>query len=550
MILAALVVVVAVPAGTDGTAGAAQTTSSSSTTACAKALAALSKAQSKYQALVEQKQAEDQVVATAQSALDQANAVIAQGNELSGTASAALSVLNLQAQTAQKDYEDVLMEVVDAFAPDPLKDLIVEAQAAKLESQVNKAVGQISRAQTNMTSGLWKNQPKALTLAYKSNVIMNKAAIKLLMNNDFYDYAKLAKAYGTWVYDYGAEVGEYSGILSFAQQTKTLEPSYDKATSDLLKLQASLTNAKADDQTLTDQEAAAAGALQTAEKASTAACPSKSGSQSPGKYSGGESQNGNPVWLYVSASGTQVQDLVIELAALSCAGGWGSSGPIVLDSVNILSNGSLSTTTTQSGYTGANNYITTFVITLAGTFGTTVAGTPEASGTYLETATYYDSENGTSGSCSSNSQTWEADRDSQPAQPAGVGVAGTYKGNESQNGNPLTFDVSGSDIDSVDFNLIGVNCNPGDGGVGTSVQLTSLPVSPDGSFSTSSSFDQDLNGTNVTYQFAFQGHFHGVDSSGASRAAGSYLLTGTYTRNGTSYDCSSSEGWWYAASSA
>ena len=424
-------------------------TSSASTTACAKALAALNKAKARYQALAGEKQAVDQEVVTAQSALDQAKAVIAQGSELSGNASAALNLLSLQAQTVQKDYQDVLMEVVEAFAPDPLKDLIVEAQTAKLQGQVNKAIGQISRAQTNLASGLWKNQPKALTLAFKSNVIMKQAGIKLL---NYGDYATLAASYGTWVYDYGVEVGEYAGILSFAQQMKTLAPAYDKATSNLSKLQASLTSSNASDQTLAGQVAFAAGALQTAEKASTTACPSTGGGEPAGKYSGGESQNGNPVWLYVSASGSQVQDLVIQLAALSCTGGWGQGGPIVLDSMKILSNGSFSMTTTTSGYTGANNYLTTFVITLTGIFGATYAGTPEASGTYLETATYTGS--GTSGSCSSNSQTWAADRDSQPAQTAGVGVAGTYKGGESQNGNPLTFNVSGSSIDSLDFNLV------------------------------------------------------------------------------------------------
>ena len=265
----------------------------------------------------------------------------------------------------------------------------------------------------------------------------------------------------------------------------------------------------------------------------------------PGRYSGGESQNGNPVWLYVSASGTQVQDLVVELAALSCTGGLGVGGPIVLDSMNILSNGSFSMTTTRSGYIGADNASTTFVVTLNGTFGTTSKGLPEASGTYLETATYL-TDSGSSGNCSSSSQTWSVTRDSQPAQPAGVGVAGTYKGGESQNGNPMSFDVSGTAIDNLDISLVGLSCNPGDGGVSTPVTLNSLAVSSDGSFSTT--FGEQSQG--VTYTIVFEGHFHGVNSTGASRAAGSYVVTGTFTHKGTSYNCTTSEQWWSATGTA
>jgi hypothetical protein len=272
------------------------------------------------------------------------------------------------------------------------------------------------------------------------------------------------------------------------------------------------------------------------------------GPEPTGRYSGGESQNGNPMWLYVSGDGTQVQDLVLAVE-LSCTGGWGTGGPAVLDSMNILSDNSFSATAIQDGVTGADNYPTTFTITLSGTFGVTKSGTPEASGTYLETDSY--AGNGTSGSCSSGTQTFSATRDSQPPQPAGVGTVGTYNGGESQNGNPFSFDVS---TDRTSINelvlFVGLGCNPGDGGVSTPVMLSSLELSSDGSFSTTFEYETLLpnSAIPITYTITFEGHFHGVDSTGASRAAGSYLVTGTFTKNGTVYNCSSNKQWWYAAS--
>jgi hypothetical protein len=261
-----------------------------------------------------------------------------------------------------------------------------------------------------------------------------------------------------------------------------------------------------------------------------------------GSYSGSESQNDNGLLLYVSAKGNDIQDLAIHLVALSCTGGFGIGGPAVIDSIKINSDGSFSATASQTGVIAADNYPTTFTIAFEGAFGVT-SGTPEASGSYIETATYKSS--GSTGSCSSETQTWSVTRKSQPTQPPGVGTAGSYSGTESENGNGMSFKVSKSrtTINKLDFPLVELGCNPGDGGVSAPITLNSLAVSSNGSFSTT--FKQVVD--SVTYMITFMGHFHGVDTSGASRSAGSIQVTGRFSSKGTKYNCDSNKLWWYAS---
>ena len=234
--------------------------------------------------------------------------------------------------------------------------------------------------------------------------------------------------------------------------------------------------------------------------------------------------------------------------ALSCAPGGFSLGlPLVVDAVKIDPNGSFSTKTSQQGVIGVDNYPATFTATFEGQFkGVTSSGAPEASGSYLETIAF--SNGGTKGSCSTKGQSWSATRDSQPAQSSGVGASGSYSGGESQNGDPLSFSVSAArtQLVNLDVSVASLGCSPGDGGIGTAIKLNSLALSSAGSFSTAYVQHSTVNGVAETFDITFEGHFHGVNSSDDSRAAGSYLVTGTYTRSGTEYSCSSNKQWWHA----
>ena len=101
-------------------------------------------------------------------------------------------------------------------------------------------------------------------------------------------------------------------------------------------------------------------------------------------------------------------------------------------------------------------------------------------------------------------------------------------------------------MDKLSFNLVGMNCYGTDGGAGGTVALGSLTLPSNGSFSTKFTSTFTGGSVPVNYILNFRGHFHGVNSSGASRAAGSYLLTGSYTKNGTLYHCTSNKQWWTA----
>jgi hypothetical protein len=101
---------------------------------------------------------------------------------------------------------------------------------------------------------------------------------------------------------------------------------------------------------------------------------------------------------------------------------------------------------------------------------------------------------------------------------------------------------------ALDFST---SCAGGDS-EGTDANLKSLSVSTVGSFSKVFTATADIPNSDipVNYKIRLSGHFHGVVDNGqgnpVSRAAGSYLVTGKYVKNGTTVKCSSNEYWWTA----
>jgi hypothetical protein len=288
---------------------------------------------------------------------------------------------------------------------------------------------------------------------------------------------------------------------------------------------------------------AASSVISSAWAAAANPAVGKGAKQDPGRYSGGESQNGNPVWLYVSASKTQVQDLVIQDDTMVCPNGFQPGDAFVIDSMDIGSGGTFSTTQKVKGVIGADNAPAKFTYNLGGRFSTSSGGAPEASGTYSETASF--TLNGNSESCSSGTQTWSVTRDTQPTQPAGVGAPGAYRV-QVENGDASSFTVSSSRHEMKDLTLddIGFGCFPGDGSAGGTAFLKSLALPATGSFSATWS-GVFAGNTPVNYTIKFLGHFHGTDSSGTSRASGSYTLTGSFVNDqGTRLHCRSGKQWW------
>ena len=279
--------------------------------------------------------------------------------------------------------------------------------------------------------------------------------------------------------------------------------------------------------------------------AQAAAVGTTNSSPPAGSYSGSESQNGNGISFYISASRKSVQDVSIPLTGLNCTpGNTGIGNHLSVASVAIGSTGSFSSTTTQHGV--LSGYPATFTYTFKGGFhGVNTAGAEQANGTYSETIKYTDSVART---CATGSQTWKVARDSQPTQPTTAPPTGSYSGSESQNGNGISFYVSGSrtTLQDVSIPLTGLDCAPGNGGFGNHLSVASVALSSTGSFSSTTTQHGVLFGYPATFSYTFRGNFHGVNTSGAERAAGTYSETVTYT-DSTARDCTTDSQTWTVA---
>ncbi len=266
-----------------------------------------------------------------------------------------------------------------------------------------------------------------------------------------------------------------------------------------------------------------------------------------GSYSGNYSGNGYGITLYVSGNQTQLQDISIPVVTLDCAGTtFDPDAPVVLDSVALAAGGSFSSTSTQTGVVGSDNYPTTFTITFQGHFhGRNASGDERAAGSVLETATYND---GSTVSCTSNKQSWSVAWTTQPTQTTALPPVGTYSGSYSGNGYGITLDVATgqTQLQDVSIPVVTLSCTPGSASLNTAIVLDTVTLAADGYFSSTSDQTGVEDGNSVTYTITFQGHFHGANSSGAERAAGSVLETATYT-DGTTYSCTSNKQSWSVA---
>ena len=82
------------------------------------------------------------------------------------------------------------------------------------------------------------------------------------------------------------------------------------------------------------------------------------------------------------------------------------------------------------------------------------------------------------------------------------------------------------------------------------VSINSVALASNGSFSSTTTQHGDYKGNAATFTIDFQGNFHGLNSSGLARAAGSITETMTYSDSGTSYTCTSNQVSWSNARGA
>ncbi len=251
----------------------------------------------------------------------------------------------------------------------------------------------------------------------------------------------------------------------------------------------------------------------------------------PGSYSGSD------FTFYVSPDSTQIQDVSLAPAyhnAPACVptATISDDTSFYIPQISIGADGSFSGTATQTGW--ANETTATFTYTFSGHFhGTDSNGTERAAGSLREDVTYND---GTAYSCTTGTTPWTMKRDAQGTQAAAPPPAGTYAGGA------YMFHVSSDGTQVQDVSLATnyhtvLECTPGGATLNdTSFSIPAITIGADGSFSGTAMQSGTVNASPAMFTYTFSGHFHGTDSNGNERAAGSLREDVTYN-DGTSHSC-------------
>ncbi len=271
--------------------------------------------------------------------------------------------------------------------------------------------------------------------------------------------------------------------------------------------------------------------------------PTQTASAPPvGSYTGGNPQNGAPVTFYVSADQKSLQDVSIPTVYLACTpGGATMANHLGMPSV-ALTNGAFDATTTQDGDLGG--YPAVFTCSKGNVHGVNPSGAARIAGMFVETISYTDT---TARTCTSNEQSWTAARDAQPTQTASAPPAGTYQGSNPQNGSPVTFSVSSdqTSLQNVTIPTVYLACAPGGATMSDNLAIASVALT-NGAFNTTATASGTVSGHPATFTYTFEGNFHGVNVSGAARAAGMFVETITYTDT-AARTCTSNDQSWTAS---
>jgi PKD domain len=258
---------------------------------------------------------------------------------------------------------------------------------------------------------------------------------------------------------------------------------------------------------------------------------------SPGSYSG-TTEQGYGATFYVSSDGTSLQDIAIPTVYLTCTpGGAEPATELTIASAPIGSGGSFTGSATENGVFEGN--AAKFSFTFKGSF----SGT-SAAGTFKVTLTY---NNGTAYTCTTNTLSWSATRDTQPTQTAKAPPAGSYSGSTWQ-GYGVSFYVSsgGTSLQDIAIPTVYLDCMPGNAEPGTELTIASASIGSDGSFTgTASEPTAVWEGFPATVSFSFRGNFHSLNPSGVERAAGTFQVTVAYT-DGSAYTCTTNPMTWSA----
>ena len=256
-----------------------------------------------------------------------------------------------------------------------------------------------------------------------------------------------------------------------------------------------------------------------------------------GSYAGLDAQ-GRPLTFYVDATHTKLQDISVPTVGLSCVpDGQNVFDKLQIASVALQTDGSFSSTTTQTGVYAGHPATFTYI------FRGQISGASSLTGVLRETVKYTDTP---ARSCTSNDQTWSASRESQPAQPTTPPPSGSYSGLDTQ-GRPLTFYVSAArtSLQDVSVPTVGLSCVPDGANVFDKLQIASVALAADGSFTSTTTQTGVYAGHPATFTYVFRGHVHGLNPSGLARLAGQLRETVKYTDT-PARSCTSNDQAWTA----
>ena len=210
----------------------------------------------------------------------------------------------------------------------------------------------------------------------------------------------------------------------------------------------------------------------------------------------------------------------IPAVGLACGGGSGATERLWIVKTAIKSDGSFTATTSQSGLFGSTGARARFTYSVTGRFqGVNAAGVATASGTYREDVVVTDTPTRT---CTSNNQSWTVTRASQPP-PTRLIQPGTYSGQNSQNGNGMTFFVppGGTSVTNFTILAVGLACAGGGGATDRAVILQAA-IRSDRSFTATASQDGVIRGDKAKLTYVVTGYFEGNTAAGQATAAGTY----------------------------
>jgi hypothetical protein len=261
-----------------------------------------------------------------------------------------------------------------------------------------------------------------------------------------------------------------------------------------------------------------------------------------GSYSGNSQPGNQALSFYVSSDGSHVQDVYANTSPTCSPSKVFGAGQLHFASIAINADGSFSAATTEAGV--AFNTPAQFTYTFIGHFhGQAANGTERAAGQLREDVTFND---GTAYTCTTNTLTWAATRDTQGDQTALAPPPGSYSGNSQLGNQALSFSVSSSGIQlqNVTANT-SPTCSPSKVFGAGQLHFASIAINADGSFSATTTEAGVAFNTPAQFTYTFIGHFHGQAANGTERAAGQLREDVTFN-DGTAYTCTTNTLTWSA----